>query len=421
MRSTSRRVVAVAGPLLLLPVGIAAGVAALLPGVGPERALAAVDLVAPWVAAAACVAALAWAAAVSGPGAAFRLAPLLTVAHAATVVASGESLLLATTSPAAGLVLGLVSWPWHVLRTARRDRARALTGVDALVVGAADLRAADVTELGNRLCRLGADLAAADGALLYVEGPGRLVLAGRHGTVAERAEHELRDDPGITAVLRDGGLRRGDPLLVPVLGEAGVVGVVALLGPRRPLDEVHRGLLALFGSEAGGALDRMGRAGLGYRGADTDPVTGVGNRRRASAVVAALRPGDGLVVLEVDGLELLRSSRGEQAADLLLGQMGLHLRNGTRPGDAVARLGDDQFVIGLRELKAPVDVVVRRLTESWLRAHADRTVSVGGALHLEGTAPLDTLERAQAALASARRGGGGQIHVAAERPGRVAV
>lgn len=421
MRSTTSRAVAVVAPLLLLAGGIAFGVAAALPGIGPDRALRVVEQVAPWVGAAVAVAALAWAAAVRGPGAAFRLSPLLTVGHAATVVASGESLLVATTSPVAGLVLGLVSWPWHVLRAARRDRGRVLAGVDALVVGAADLRAADGSEVGDRVCRLGAQLAAADAAVLYVEGPGSIVAAGRHGVPSARTGAGLRADPAIAAVLRGAPLRQADPLLVPVLGEAGVVGVVAIHGARRRVDEVLGGLLALFGTEAGGALDRMGRSSLGYTPVETDPVTGVGNRRQASAVVAALRPGDGIVVLEIDGLDLLRRASGDQAADLLLGQVGLHLRNSTRPGDAIARLGDDQFVIGLRELKAPVDVVLRRVTGSWLRAHPARTLTVGGALHLDGVAPLDTLERAQAALSSARRGGGGQTHVAAERPAPLAV
>jgi GGDEF domain-containing protein len=419
MRSSPGRIVAAATSLLLVVGGVAAGAAAAAPGIGPDRALEAVALVVPWAGAALSIVALAWAA-VRGPAAVLRLAPLLTVAHAATVAASGESLVLAATSPAAGALVALVSWPWQVLGAARRDRARVLAGVDALVVAAADLRAADVAEVGARLCRLGADLAAGDGAVLYVEGPGRIAVAGRHGAAAP-VDLELGGDPGVAAVLRGAALREGDPLLVPVLGQAGVVGVVAVHGARRDVDEVLAGLLALFGTEAGGALDRMARSGLGYSVAETDPVTGVGNRRQASALVAALRPGDGLVVLEVDGLDPLGASHGGAGVDLLLGQMGLHLRNGTRPGDAVARLGDHQFVIALRELKAPVDVVVRRLIGSWLRAHPARPVSVGAALHLVGNAPIDTLERAQEALASARRSGGGQAHVAPDLPARVAV
>lgn len=93
------------------------------------------------------------------------------------------------------------------------------------------------------------------------------------------------------------------------------------------------------------------------------------------------------MLLEGDGLHHVRAAQGEQAADLVLGQMGLHLRNSTRPGDAVARFDDDRFVIVLRDLKAPVDVVVRRIAESWLQVRPGRSISVGAALHLDGSAP----------------------------------
>jgi hypothetical protein len=66
----------------------------------------------------------------------------------------------------------------------------------------------------------------------------------------------------------------------------------------------------------------------------------------------------------------------------------------------------------LRELKAPIDMVVGRLVESWMAGSPSRTMSVGGALQLDSTAPLDTIERAESALASAQRRGGGRGHVA---------
>ena len=380
-----------------------APLAAVATAVAVDRVLATAGDHAAWAGAATCALVLLWAVAALGPGAAMRLSPALTVAHGAAVAAAGESILFVGASPAAGLVLGLLAWPVHALRAARADRRRALRGVDLLVVGSADLREADVLDVGERVCRLAADLTEAAGAVLYVEGPGRSVVAGSHGTHPRPRVSELGGDPRVEAVLRGGPPRHGDPLLVPVTGEAGVVGVVAVHGARRAVDEVLTGLLALFGVEAGNALDRLRRTtGTGLGAVETDPVTGVGTRQQASSVVAGLRPGDGLVLLEVDGLPHVRAAQGEQAADLLLGQMGLHLRNCTRPGDAIARFGDDRFVIVLRDLKAPVDVVVRRIAESWLRERPGRRINIGAALHLEGAAPLDTLERTQAALPGPR-------------------
>jgi len=57
-------------------------------------------------------------------------------------------------------------------------------------------------------------------------------------------------------------------------------------------------------------------------------------------------------------------------------------------------------------------VVVERLVGSWMSGSPTRSFSVGGALHLDGEAPMDTVERAESALASAKRKGGGQGHVA---------
>lgn len=378
--------------------------ACVLTGVVCERVLALGGDAAPAAAATTCALLVGWAALAVGPGAALRLSPALTVGHAAAIAAAGESLVLAAASPIAALAFELVAWPVHAIRAARADRRHALGGIDALVVAADDLRAADVLDVGDRICRLASDLLRADGAVLYVDGPGTVVVGGTSGTHPTPKVGELAGDHAVESVLRGAPLQPGDPLVVPVLGEAGVVGAVAVHGTRRRLDAVHTGLLHLFAHEAGAALDRLARSGLACSTVDLDPVTGVGSRRQASAVVAGLRPGDGLVLLEVDGLDHLRQAQGHQAADLLLGQMGLHLRNSTRPGDAVARFDDDRFVIVLRDLKAPVDVVVRRVAESWVRVRPGRTISVGAALHLDGAAPLDTLERTRGALTASSHG-----------------
>jgi hypothetical protein len=79
---------------------------------------------------------------------------------------------------------------------------------------------------------------------------------------------------------------------------------------------------------------------------------------------------------------------------------------------AVARYSDTQFVIALHDLKAPLDMVVERLVASWMSSSPVRRLSFGGAPHVDGEVPMDTVERSEAALASAKRRGGGQGHVA---------
>lgn len=365
-------------------------VAAVLTALVADRVISTGGDAGPAAAAATCGLVLGWAALAVGPGTALRMSPALTVGHAAAIAGAGESLVLVAVSPVAALAFELVAWPLHALRAARADRRLALRGVDVLVVAADDLRSADVLDVGDRVCRLAADLLRARGAVLYTEGPGKVVVAGTAGTHPTPNVGELAGDRRVEAVLRGAPLQAGEPLVVPVVGETGVVGAVAVHGARRPLDDLHTGLLELFANEAGAALDRVARRGLAWSSVDADPVS----------LVAGLRAGDGLVLLEVDGLPQLRTAQGEQAATALLDQVHAHLRRSTRPGDSVARFEDDRFVIVLRDLKAPVDVVLRRIAESWLQARPGRSISVGAAVHLAGAAPLDTLERTRSSLTS---------------------
>lgn len=356
---------------------------------------------------------LLWAALAWGRGAAAQLA---VPAVAGSTWVNGDPAVPAAALavlPAALVLAELLAWPLDRARRTRATAAAALADIDTLLVAAIDLRGiGEVASAGDRICRLGTELLHGDGALLYLQGPGRPLLAGRHGHHPTPLDPELGRDVALEEVLRVGTVRAGDPVHIPVTGAAGVIGVLVIAGARRPLDAPTSGVAQLFGGQAGAVLDRLNAVESLYDAATRDPVSGVGNRQQAAAIIASLRPGDGLLVLEVDGFESLRRAQGDAAADLLLGQVGLHLRNGTRTGDLVARYGDPQFVVALRDLKAPIDTVVRRLVESWLAGSPSRTLSVGGALHLDGTAPLETVDRAESALASAQRRGGGRGHVA---------
>jgi GGDEF domain-containing protein len=358
---------------------------------------------------------LLWAALAWGQGAALQLA-IPAAAAAGTTWVNGAPAVPAAALvvlPLALVVAEAVAWPLARLRRSAGVARRALADVDRLLLSALDLRGVDdVAAAGDRVCRLGTDLLDGAGALLYVQGPGRLLLAGRHGQHPAPLDPELGSDAEMEEVLRLGAVKGGDRVLVPVTGDAGVIGVLEVTGARRAVDQLTAGTAQLFGAQVGFVLDRLNAVESLFDDATRDAVTGVGNRHQATAVIASLRPGDGMLILDVDDFESLRRGQGEAAANLLLGQVGLHLRNGTRTGDAAARLGDHRFVVALRELKAPIEMVVARLVETWLASSASRTISVGGALHLEGHAPIDTVERAEMALASAQRRGGGRGHVA---------
>jgi diguanylate cyclase (GGDEF)-like protein/PAS domain S-box-containing protein len=83
-----------------------------------------------------------------------------------------------------------------------------------------------------------------------------------------------------------------------------------------------------------------------------DDLTALPNRSLLlSLITAALdrRPVDGggvgLLVIDLDGFKMVNDSLGHEIGDLLLCEVAARLREQVRPGDAVARLGGDQFVV----------------------------------------------------------------------------
>jgi GGDEF domain-containing protein len=206
--------------------------------------------------------------------------------------------------------------------------------------------------------------------------------------------------PALERVLRGGRIEAGDPLLVPLSGIGGAIAAVSVAGPQRRLDPFTVALLGLFGWTAGAALERYGAV---VDAAGRDPVTGVGDHAHGTTAIASLHTGDAVVVCEVDGVADVRRESGDGAADVLLGQLGLHLRNAIRPGDAVARSGDEAFVVVLREVRGPIDLVVRRLLDTWAVEHPNRRLHVGAAVHRPRAAPIDTAESARAELFAAQR------------------
>jgi GGDEF domain-containing protein len=291
-------------------------------------------------------------------------------------------------------------------------RRRAVGPADLLTTlagTAARLRTADdSTDTRLLLCREAVTLAGGNGAVLYLAGPGRLLAVAGHGNHPRPPRGELEVDARVERAVRQGTVE-ADPelLVVPVLGESGVLGAVAIYGAGQPADAAGDAL-QVFAHLTGSVFERFGSVA---EEGETDPVTGVGDHRRGAAALASVRPGDGVVVCELDGIRELRG-RDPAAADLAQGQLGLRLRNAIRPGDAVARSGEEAFVLVLRQLRAPVDVVVRRILDHGSTPAARGTVSVGAALHIDAHAPADTAETASRMMLSAKSAGVGQLYVA---------
>jgi diguanylate cyclase (GGDEF)-like protein len=186
--------------------------------------------------------------------------------------------------------------------------------------------------------------------------------------------------------------------------------------------------------DAGG--DRVLRERELRRLADTDPLTGLYNRRRLSAELArhgALTRRYGtpasLLMIDIDGLKRVNDthghSRGDEAIKALSELMGMHLRE----TDVVARIGGDEFAVllpqtGLEQAALVAQTLVEQVAGAlgagpW----GELTVSIGVADLGGGGGPEEVLERADVAMYEAKRGGGnrhalsGGVGVDAAAPG----
>lgn len=284
------------------------------------------------------------------------------------------------------------SVPWKLRR---KDAGPSLDGIRLAlqaVRGATDLAAAF-----EQVCVGAARVSGAKNTALAFEQPAGYEVAaavGRAGRSAAQARiRQLH--------LVDG--REDGVFIVPLPTAIGAAVILA------ETDEAGAGAsLALFAETAGALIDlyvlRDQAAAASHRVQPAENRTGL---------LASLHPGDAVAVITLDALDVVHRESGQIAVDSVFSALGVHLLNATRPpGDAVAILGDGTFLVVLRDLKAPVGTIAQRLSSTWNATRPTTTFSLGAALHLDHT-PLDTFGQAEEALASARRRGGGQAHVAA--------
>lgn len=118
--------------------------------------------------------------------------------------------------------------------------------------------------------------------------------------------------------------------------------------------------------------------------AGMDPLTHLPNRRHALQHLARLiargrRDGIGFALLsfDLDGFKPVNDTYGHAAGDKLLAEIGRRLVDSVRPGDMVARMGGDEFLV-----LVPTG---RDTDEDWLRAVALRVqATIGRPMPIEG-------------------------------------
>ncbi len=144
------------------------------------------------------------------------------------------------------------------------------------------------------------------------------------------------------------------------------------------------------------------------RRATHDPLTGLPNRalireRLATALQRSRRSGVSVALLftDLDGFKLINDTHGHEAGDFLLKSVSSRLIEQVRPGDTVARLAGDEFVVLCEQVEQPdtMSVLAERINGA-LRQPVDFngtalsiTASIGVAIGNGSTHAADDLLR----------------------------
>lgn len=110
---------------------------------------------------------------------------------------------------------------------------------------------------------------------------------------------------------------------------------------------------------------RTGEARLVKR-ATKDQLTGLWNRASLDLAINRVGPSDCLALLDLDHFKVVNDTRGHEAGDVVLVAFAAHLKEGTREGDVVGRMGGEEFVIVFPDTPLHQAVsALERLRSSW--------------------------------------------------------
>ena len=216
-------------------------------------------------------------------------------------------------------------------------------------------------------------------------------------------------------------------VVVPLRGEAGVLGMIAVadrMGEVRPFDAGDVQLLETVANHAGVALQNGRLIDQLRHDALHDALTGLPNRVQLRRVLAeaveSVRLGNeplaAVLVLDLDGFKDVNDTLGHAAGDRLLQHVARRLVEAVGERGHVARLGGDEFAVVMPR-PADLDAVLGlgRCIDAALSVPVPLDgleVQVGGSLGVavtpdHGLDPTVLLKRADMAMYDAKNGSGG--------------
>ena len=226
--------------------------------------------------------------------------------------------------------------------------------------------------------------------------------------VEERVgSHELWEATGRPTSILDEPLMRGSE----------VVGVLAVgWNDEVRVDGPRASVIALLAHEAAAVIGRADILDQLSAAAETDPLTGLPNRRVWDASLRLAfdeHETVTLAILDLDHFKLYNDSFGHPAGDRLLRETAAAWRDHLR-GDFLARIGGEEF--GL--LLVDSDIAHASAVADRLRSQVThgQTCSVGLATGAPGEPIASLMARADAALYEAKNGGRNRVAVSADSP-----
>ncbi len=300
----------------------------------------------------------------------------------------------------------------------------------------------DEREALNEVARVCADVLGADSAVVMIaESPDstRYQTAGRANAEGTRSDARIIDigvgaSATAAAILAGRTVFAGDdtaarlmsPTLVADLGARSIVAfplrsdgepVGALIAiwrePVGTLDRLRLESAELLADQAGKAVGRLQQRSALTVETLTDPLTGLSNRRHLDLMLQRVRPGDGVVLLDLDHFKRVNDSLGHAVGDQVLRRFGECLRSVARGDDCAARYGGEEFALLLPGTgQRGAAQVIERVRERWLSIENGLTFSAGYTVARTDEDPQVTLARADEALYLAKALGRDRAEVA---------
>lgn len=158
--------------------------------------------------------------------------------------------------------------------------------------------------------------------------------------------------------------------------------------------------------------------------ANTDSLTGVGNRRFAELVLHQFEgvegnsgPPFGVIFFDIDHFKDINDSWGHDVGDLVLQQIAWTVKKFLRPEDLLCRWGGEEFVVLVPKASETLLIEIGErirllIQESPLRVEErdlKYTVSVGVSLHLKDESVRKTITRADDLMYQSKKAGRNRV------------